>query len=106
MSIDTVLHQLGFPRHDPNSLEAQLRAMRRDVQRLGQALSKQVTQGADDWNDHLGDFSRDAMRQATHLAEMAGSQALKSAEIVRRDPLPLVVVIGTGLLLARLLQRR
>lgn len=102
MSIDSVLSQLGIQRHDPHSLEAQLHAMRRDVRRIGKALSRQASHNADEWNDHLTDFGRDAV----HLAEIAGTQALRGASMVRRDPLPVLAVIGTGLLLARLLNRR
>lgn len=106
MSIDSVLSQLGFARHDPHSLEAQLDAMRRDVRRIGRALSRQVGHSAEDWSDHIGDFGNDAIRQTAHLAEIAGAQARRSAEMVRRDPLPLIAIIGTGLLLVSLLRRR
>ncbi|MCP8882092.1 hypothetical protein NIM87_01095 [Devosia sp. XJ19-1] len=106
MSIATVLSQLGIPRHDPHSLEAQLHAMRRDVQRIGKALSRQASHHTEGWNDHLSDFGREAAHHTAHLAEIAGTQAMRGAIMVRHDPLPALAVIGTGLLLARLLSRR
>jgi len=106
MSIDTVLAQLGLTRPDPHSLEGQLSAMRRDVQRIGRSLTQQAARSTEDWADHVGDFGRDAARHTAHMAELASHQALRGAQLVRRDPLPLLAVIGTGLLLARLLRRR
>ena len=106
MSLETVLSQLGIQRHDPHSLEAQLHAMRRDVRRIGRALSQQVSHNADEWGDHLNDFGRDAARHTAHFAELAGSQALRGARMVRRDPLPAIALVGTALLLASLFRRR
>ena len=105
MSLDTFLTQLTSQRPHPNSLEAQLEAMRRDVRRIGKALARQAERQTDDWADHVGDFGRDAMRQGTHLAEIASTQAWRGARQLRRDPLPAIAILGTGLLLARLLRR-
>lgn len=104
MSFQSLLEQLGLAERHPNSLEAQLHAMRREVQRIGKSLSRQASHTTDDWADHLTDFSRDAVRQTGHLAHVAGQQARRGVEMVGRDPLPLLVVVGTGLLLARLLK--
>lgn len=106
MSLDTLLNQLGIQRHDPHSLEAQLHAMRRDVRRIGKALSQHASNNADEWSEHLTDFGRDAARQTAHFAEIAGTQARRSADMVRRDPLPVIAIIGTALLLGSLLRRR
>ena len=106
MSLDTFLTQLGLHRPHPSSLEVQLDAMRRDVRRIGKALSRQASHHADDWADNVGDFGREAVRQGSHLAEIAGTQAWRGAQQLRRDPLPALAIIGTGLLLARLLRRR
>lgn len=106
MTLDTLLTQLGLQRQPSNSLEAKLDAMRRDVHRIGKVLAHRAAHHSDDWADHLGDIGREALRQSTHLAEVAGSQALRSANQLRRDPLPVIAIIGTGLLLARLLRRR
>ncbi|SMQ65177.1 hypothetical protein SAMN06295905_1159 [Devosia lucknowensis] len=106
MSLDSLLTQLGLQRHDPHSLEAQLHAMRREVRRIGKTLSHHASHRADDWADQFSDFGRDAARQTSHFAHLASEQALRGADTIRRDPLPLIAVIGTGLLLARLLKRQ
>jgi hypothetical protein len=106
MSLDTLLTQLGLQRRQPRTLEGQLYAMRHEVARLGRALSSQVGHGAHDLGGQLNHFSHDAARQTAHLADIASSQARRGAEMVRRDPLPLIAVVGTGLLIARLLRRR
>ncbi len=104
MSLETVLASLGL-REDPNSLDAQLRSMRREVRRISQSLSRQAGNVADDWGDSFSDIGRQAMRQGSHLAEIAGKNAWRSAEAFRRDPLPVIAVVGTALLLARLLRK-
>ncbi len=106
MSLDTLLTQLGLQRPAPNPLEAQLHAMRRDVRRIGRALSQQTSHATEDWADHLGEVGRDAARHASHMAEIASLQARRGADQFRRDPLPVLAVIGTGLLLASLLRRK
>lgn len=104
MSIDSVLTQLGL-KEDPHSLDAQLRAMRREVRHISKALSGHVSRNADEWSDQLADLTRDAARRTAHFADIAGSRALRGADMVRRDPLPVLAVVGTGLLLMRLLRR-
>lgn len=104
MSIDSVLHQLGL-KEDPHSLDAQLRSMRREVRHIAKVLSGQVSRNADEWSDQLADLTRDAARRTAHFADLAGSQAMRGADLLRRDPLPAIAVIGTGLLLMRLLRR-
>ena len=106
MSLDTLLTQLGLQRQPAGSLEMQLQAMRRDVNRIGKLLAGRASHHTEDWADQFSDLGREAVRQGTHLAEVAGTQAWKSAQQLRRDPLPAIAIIGTGLLLARLLSRR
>lgn len=106
MSLDTLLARLGLQHTHPNSLEAQLDAMRRDVRRIGKALAWQAGRHTEDWADHAGELGREAVRQGTHLAELAGTQAWRGARQLRRDPLPVIAIVGTGLLLARLFRRR
>jgi len=106
MILDTVLTQLGLQRRRSNHLEAGLEAMRRDVNRIGKIVSQRAAHEAEEWGDHFAGLGRQAFRQGTHLAEIAGNQALRGAHQLRRDPLPAIAVIGTGLLLARLLSRR
>ncbi|OAM76386.1 hypothetical protein [Devosia elaeis] len=105
MSLDHVLASLGLAHRDPNSLEARIESLQRDMRRIGRRLSSQAEHTAEDWGDHLSDFGREAARQSRHLAEAAGTQAWRGARAVRRDPLPAIAVIGTAFLLARLLRR-
>ena len=105
MSLDTFLTRLGIQRHDPNSLEAQLHAMRRDVQRIGQYLNRQSASMTDEWGERAHDFGRQAAINTAEFAQQASKQALIGAGKVRRDPLPAIALVGTALLLARLMRR-
>lgn len=105
MSLDHILASLGLPHRDPNSLEARIESLQRDIRRMGRSLSKQASHTADDWGDQFSDFSREATRQGWHLAEQAGTQAWRGARAVRRDPLPAIAVVGTVLLLASLIRK-
>jgi hypothetical protein len=111
MSLDHVLARLGL-REEPHGIEAQLRTMRREVRRISQALSNQAghfshdaRHVADDWGDTLSDLSRQAMRQGSHFAEVAGKNAWRGADAFRRDPLPAIAIVGTAFLLSRLMKK-
>ena len=106
MTLDTILDRLGFSQHSQASLETQLNAMRREVRHITKMLARNGSREFDDWSGHMGELGRDASMRAAQLAELAGHQAMKGAKHLRNDPLPAIAVIGTGLLLARLLQRR
>ncbi len=106
MSLNTLLTQLGLQRHDPHSLEAQLHAMRREVHRLTQSLSRQTGQTANHLGDQLHEISSAVATQTGELAQLAGQEARKGAEMIRRDPVPAIALAGTALLLMRLLSRR
>ncbi len=105
MSLDHILSSLGLSQRDPNSLEARIESLQRDMRRMGRSLSKQASHTADDWSDHISDFGREASKQGWQLAEQAGTQAWRGARAVRRDPVPAIAVVGTVLLLASLLRR-
>jgi len=101
MSLETLLTQLGLQRHDPNRLESQLQAMRRDVQRLSHLIDSQTGH----WSDQAQNLGQMAAYHSSEIAHAAGRQALRGAEMVRRDPLPAIALFGTALLLARLLKK-
>lgn len=105
MSLDHILSSLGLSQRDPNSLEARIEALQRDMRRIGRSLSKQAGHAADDWSENLSDFGREASRQGMHLAEMAGNQAWRGARALRRDPVPAIAIVATVLLLASLMRR-
>lgn len=106
MSLDTLLNQLGLKRHDPHSLEAQLHAMRRDVQQLRQMLPRQTGQIANQWGSQLHEIGTTVAAQTGEFAHLAGQEARKGARMIQRDPVPALAVAGTALLLLRLLNRR
>lgn len=105
MSLDHVLASLGLPHRDPNSLEARIASLQREMRHIGRNLSSRAGHTAEDWGDNVSDFGREAARQGMQLAEMAGSQAWRASRAVRRDPIPAIAVIGTALLLASLFRR-
>ncbi len=105
MSLDHVLASLGLPHRDPNSLEARIESLQRDMRRIGRSLSKQASHTADDWSDNFSEFGREATRQGVQLAEQVGTHAWRGARAVRRDPIPAIAVVGTVLLLASLMRR-
>ncbi|UYO00144.1 MAG: hypothetical protein KIT02_02630 [Devosia sp.] len=105
MSIQSLLSQLGLAEPPRQGLEAQLHAMRQEVDRISRSLSRRAGHAAEDWTEHLADFGKEASRQGIHMAELAGEQAKRGALAVRRDPLPALAVLGTALLLARLIRR-
>jgi len=102
MSLDTLLAYLGIHRHDPHSLESQLQAMRHDVRRLSNMLGKQTG----DWSDRAQEFGHMAASHGREIADATGKQALRGANMVRRDPLPAIAFVCTALLLSQLLKRR
>ena len=79
---------------------------RRDVRRIGKALSQRISHDPEEWADHLSGLGRDAARHTAHLAEIARDRTFQGADQLRRDPVPAIAIIGTGLLLFRLLRRR
>ncbi|KKB09670.1 hypothetical protein [Devosia chinhatensis] len=105
MSLDHVLSTLGLAPRNPNSLEARIEELQRDMRKIGRRLSSRAEHTADDWGDHLSEFGREAAKQSRYLAEAAGTQAWRSARAVRRDPLPLIAAVGTVYLLARLIRK-
>jgi len=105
MSLDHVLSSFGLSRRDPNSLEARIESLQRDMRRIGRSVSKQASHTADDWSDNISDFGHQAAKQGMQLAEAASTQAWRGARAVRRDPLPAIAVVGTVLLLASFFRR-
>lgn len=106
MSLDRLLDQLGLRPQDPDNLEAKLHAMRRDVRKMTAALSHHLAQEGEELTGQARAFGTRAAQQSKHLTRVAGSQALAGASHLRRDPLPAIALIGTGLLIARLLKRQ
>ena len=105
MSFEHVLASFGLARRDPNSLEARIESLQRDMRRIGRTLGKQASHTADDWSDNLHDFGKEAAKQGMQIAEYAGDRAWRGARAVRRDPLPAIAIIGTVVLLASFLRR-
>jgi hypothetical protein len=54
----------------------------------------------------MTDWGRDAARQGAWLAGAASRKAVQGARAVQRDPVPLLAVLGTAVLLTSLLSSR
>lgn len=104
MSIDNLLVSLGL-RPQPNALEAQIHALRREIRRIGRGVSSQAGHTAEDWGDHLSDFGQQAARQGVMFADIAAHQAQRGARTIAKNPVPAVALVGTALLLAHLFRR-
>lgn len=87
------------------NLAHQLENLRREIRRVGSRVGHQAADNAGEWSDVAREFGREAARQGAFLAEEARHQALRGVDAVRRDPLPVIAVLGTVVLLARLLDR-
>lgn len=105
MNIEHLLSQLTGQRHE-SALETQLRELRREVRRVSQSVSRHAGHTADDWGDQISDFGREAAKRGAEFAEVAAYQAGRSAKALRKDPLPLIAILGTAFLVSQLLSRR
>lgn len=94
-------------RHDPlDALAAQVDDLRRQTRHISRALSHNAGGVAADLGEVMSDWSRDAAKQGAWIAGVASRKAMEGARAVRRDPLPVLAVLGTAVLLASLLSRR
>lgn len=105
MSIENLLASLGLAPRPARGLEAQIDSLRHDIRRVAQGLSRSTSRASEEWGHDLGEFGREAARQSAYLAGVASHQALRGVNVVRSNPVPTIAVIGTALLLARLLRR-
>ncbi|NMA99687.1 MAG: hypothetical protein GX970_16555 [Phyllobacteriaceae bacterium] len=105
MSLESILTNLGLMQRRPSGVEAQIQALQHEIRRVGRTLSRQASHASEDWGNDLGDFGREAARQGAYIASVAGQQAMRGADALRRDPLPAIAIVGTVFLLSRLLKR-
>lgn len=106
MSIEEILGLSNRRRHRGDGLADQVEHLQHELERLSRRLTRRGGEAADDFGHLASDFGRTAAHQAEVLARGAGRQARRGAIAVSRDPLPVIAIVGTGLLLARLLSRR
>lgn len=96
-------------RRKPDPIEllfSQLGDLRRQTQHISRAVSHRAGETTDEWSDVVADLGREAARQGAWLAGSASRQVVKGAQAVQRDPLPVIAVLGTALLVTSLLSRR
>lgn len=94
-------------RQDPLDLIlSQIGDLRRQSRHISHAVSHRAGETADEWGDALSDLGREAARQGAWLAGNASRRLVKGAQAVQRDPVPVIAVVGTALLVASLLSRR
>jgi hypothetical protein len=105
MSIDNLLANLGLVQRRPNGLEAQLSSLQSEVRRLARSLSRRAGQATDEWSNEVSILGREAVRQGSQIAGAASQQAIRGARAFGRDPLPVIAIIGTAFLVARLFRR-
>jgi hypothetical protein len=105
MSLESILTNLGLMQRRPSGIEAQIQALQGEIRRVSRTISRQANHASEEWGHDLSEFGREAARQGAHIAGFAGQQAMRSADALRRDPLPAIAIVGTVLLLSRLLKR-
>jgi len=103
------LEDLFTPRRRQDPLEAiaaQLQELRRQSRHLNRTVSHGASDIADEFGDAVSEWGREAAKQGAWLAGVASRKAMRGAQAVQRDPLPVIAVLGTALLLGSLLTRR
>jgi hypothetical protein len=95
-------------RHDDplEMLAAQIGDLRRQTRHISRTLSHNAGDVASDIGDLVSDWGHDAAKQGAWLAGVASRKALQGARAVQRDPVPVLAILGTTVLLASLLLRR
>lgn len=94
-------------RDDPlDNIAAQINDLRRQARHISRHLSDNAGDVAGDVGDIMSDWSREAAKQGAWLAGVASRKAVSSARAVQRDPIPVIAVLGTAILLTSLLSRR
>lgn len=92
---------------DPlEALAEQISELRRQTRHMGRAVSQNAGDAASDLGELMSDWSRDAAKQGAWLAGVASRKAVQGARAVQRDPVPVLAILGTAVLLTSLLARR
>ena len=84
-------------------LTRQMHQLRREAGLVSKQLARLGGQGIDQAGHNLAKVTARAMQQGTAWAQQAGAAGRAAGQTVRRDPLPLLVVIATGVLMFRML---
>ena len=94
-------------RHDPlDAIAAQIGELRRQTRHLSKSLSHNAGDVAGDLGDTMSDWSREAAKQGAWLAGVASNKVVHGARAVQRDPVPVIAIVSTAILLTTLLARR
>lgn len=87
--------------------EEQIAALRKEVSRLSDTLSRRGGHFLDDAADSTSHFYDQARRRGARAMRMAGRQANAASDLARENPLAsFAIVVGVGLLALALLSRR
>jgi hypothetical protein len=103
------LEDIFTPRrhNDPlDAIAAQLGELRRQLGHTNRAVSHNAHDLANGLGDAVSEWSREAAKQGAWLAGVASAKAVRGARAVQRDPVPVIAVLGTAILLTSLLARR
>lgn len=104
--IDDTLRQLGRGDRHQRHLASQIRTLQKEIDKLarrarheGHDLIEEFGDGASDLFDEAVDFGR-------HAARNVSKQAIAAGKVVQRDPVPVLIAVGTVALVASLLLSR
>lgn len=106
MSLDDIFNFGRRPRTRTEMLQAQIDGMSRDIRRISHSLSQHAGEQSGNIAHTAAELGRTAMHEASALADEFGHHAIRGARAVKRDPLPVIAVLGTTVLLASLFARR
>jgi hypothetical protein len=94
-------------RKDPlHAIAMQLDQLRRQTRHINSNISHDAADIAGDFGEAVSDWGREAAKQGAWLAGAASRNAMRGADAVRRDPLPVIAILGTAVLIGSLLTRR
>ena len=96
-----------FPRRSaPQSIGDQIASLSHEVARLASQTRRFAAPRVQEAAHTAGDFAGEVMHQMAPLARDVAHRARAAGRVVRDDPVPAVVALGTFALIATLLLRR
>jgi hypothetical protein len=87
-------------------LQRQIEGLRNDIAALSGDAAYQGHHALDDLGHHAAELLDEAGKQGRVVANRLSRQLASTGKAVQRDPLPVVVAIGTLVLVSSLLMRR
>lgn len=104
--LDDTIRQFGHGHRNSRDLGGQIRALRREIDKLTRSTSSHGHDFAEDFGHNASEFIDDALHHGRAAAHQITRQAASATRAVSRDPLPLIVAVGTVALVATILMHR